>query len=237
MINKKMTLMEHFVELRRRFLWCVFIFFIAFIFGWYVAPGVQDFLTKPLLNVWNGQLLYNGLTDGLMIRLSLSTTVAMLVTLPVLLWHVWAFVAPGLKKNERNFIWPLLIASPLLFVVGAAFAFYVLFPSVFGFFIKLNQSSNVPVVIMPAVRDYLTFAIRLLKVFGIAFQLPIVMIFLNRIGVLSRSRVVAMRRYAIILVVVVAAVLTPPDVVSQILLAIPMLGLFELSILFMRRDD
>ncbi len=232
-----MTLMEHFAELRRRFLWCIFIFFIAFVFGWYVAPWAQGFLTEPLLKVWRGQLLYNGLTDGLMIRLSLSTTVAMLVTLPVLLWHIWAFVAPGLKKNERNFIWPLLIASPLLFVFGAAFAFYVLFPSVFGFFIELNQSSNVPVVIMPAVRDYLTFAIRLLKVFGIAFQLPIVMIFLNRIGVLSRSRVVAMRRYAIILVVVVAAVLTPPDVVSQILLAIPMLGLFELSILFMRRDD
>ncbi|MBQ7245087.1 MAG: twin-arginine translocase subunit TatC [Alphaproteobacteria bacterium] len=236
MNNKKMTLMEHFAELRRRFLWCVFIFLVFFVLGWYVAPCVQEFLTKPLLKIWNGNLLYNGITDGLMIRLSLSVTVAILLSIPVALWHVWAFVAPGLKKNEKNFIWPIMIASPILFLIGAGFAFYVLFPFVFGFFIELNQSSSVPAIILPAVRDYLTFAIRLLKVFGIAFQLPVIMILLNRIGVLSRARVVAMRRYAIILIVVAAAVLTPPDVVSQILLAVPMWALFEISVLFMRGD-
>ncbi len=210
---------------------------MSFIFGWYVAPWVQEFLTMPLLNVWDGNLLYNAITDGLMIRLSLSMVVALIVVIPVALWHVWAFVAPGLKKNEKKFIWPLMIASPILFLIGAAFAFYILFPFVFGFFIELNKSSNVPAIVLPAVRDYLSFAISLLKVFGVAFQLPILMIFLNRIGVLSRSRVVAMRRYAIIVVVVVAAVLTPPDIVSQILLAVPMWLLFELSILFMRRDS
>ena len=237
MTQKKMTLMEHFSELRRRLLWCAFIFLMAFIFGWYVAPWVQEFLTMPLLNVWDGNLLYNAITDGLMIRLSLSMVVALIVLIPVVLWHVWAFVAPGLKKNEKKFIWPLMIASPILFLIGAAFAFYILFPFVFGFFIELNKSSNVPAIVLPAVRDYLSFAISLLKVFGVAFQLPILMIFLNRIGVLPRSRVVAMRRYAIIVVVVVAAVLTPPDIVSQILLAVPMWLLFELSILFMRRDS
>ena len=237
MTQKKMTLMEHFSELRRRLLWCAFIFLMSFIFGWYVAPWVQEFLTMPLLNVWDGNLLYNAITDGLMIRLSLSMVVALIVLIPVVLWHVWAFVAPGLKKNEKKFIWPLMIASPVLFLIGAAFAFYILFPFVFGFFIELNKSSNVPAIVLPAVRDYLSFAISLLKVFGVAFQLPILMIFLNRIGVLPRSRVVAMRRYAIILVVVVAAVLTPPDIVSQVLLAVPMWLLFELSVLFMRRDS
>ena len=237
MTQKKMTLMEHFSELRRRLLWCAFIFLMAFIFGWYVAPWVQEFLTMPLLNVWDGNLLYNAITDGLMIRLSLSMVVALIVLIPVVLWHVWAFVAPGLKKNEKKFIWPLMIASPILFLIGAAFAFYILFPFVFGFFIELNKSSNVPAIVLPAVRDYLSFAISLLKVFGVAFQLPILMIFLNRIGVLPRSRVVAMRRYAIIVVVVVAAVLTPPDIVSQVLLAVPMWLLFELSVLFMRRDS
>ena len=237
MTNKKMTLMEHFAELRRRFLWCIFIFLIAFVFGWYVSPYVQEFLTLPLLKIWDGNLLYSSLTDGLMIRLSLSTTVALLLSIPVILWHVWAFVAPGLKQKEKNFIWPMLVASPILFVIGAAFAFYILFPFVFNFFLELNQSSPVPAIVLPNVRDYLTFSIRLLKVFGIAFQLPIVMIFLNRIGVLRRSVVMSMRRYAIIFVVILAAVLTPPDIVSQILLALPMYGLFELSILFMRRDD
>ncbi len=237
MTNKKMTLMEHFAELRRRFLWCIFIFLIAFVFGWYVSPYVHQFLTLPLLKIWNGNLLYVSLTDGLMIRLSLSTTVALLLSIPVVLWHVWAFVAPGLKQKEKKFIWPMLIASPILFVIGAAFAFYVLFPFVFSFFLELNQSSPVPAIVLPNVRDYLTFSIRLLKVFGIAFQLPIVMILLNRIGVLRRSVVMSMRRYAIIFVVILAAVLTPPDIVSQILLALPMYALFELSILFMRRDD
>ena len=237
MTSKKMTLMEHFSELRRRFLWCVFVFLLAFVFGWYVSPYVQSFLTLPLLKVWDGNLLYNGITDGLMIRLSLSLVVAIFITLPVILWHIWAFVKPGLHKNEKNFIWPMLIASPILFLIGAAFAFYILFPFVFGFFIELNKSAPVPAVMLPAMRDYLSFAIGLLKVFGIAFQLPIVMILLNRIGVLKRSWVVSMRRYAIIVLVILAAVLTPPDVVSQLLLALPMWGLFEVSILFMRRDD
>ncbi|MDW2958735.1 MAG: twin-arginine translocase subunit TatC [Alphaproteobacteria bacterium] len=235
---KKMTLMQHFSELRRRVLWVALIFAVAFVAGWYVAPYLQEFFTAPLLDIWpDGTLLYTGLTDGLMIQFSLATLFALVVTLPVVLWHVWAFVAPGLKKNERRFIWPLLILSPLLFLVGAGFAFYILFPIAFKFFVELNQTSPVPAVLLPAVRDYLTFAIGLLKVFGIAFQLPLVMVLLNRIGVLPRSAVVRMRRYAIIGIVVVAAILTPPDVVSQILLAVPMWALFEISVLFMQRDN
>ena len=116
MNNKKMTLMEHFAELRRRFLWCVFIFLVFFVLGWYVAPCVQEFLTKPLLKIWNGNLLYNGITDGLMIRLSLSVTVAILLSIPVVLWHVWAFVAPGLKKNEKNLICFLCFISVCIWI-------------------------------------------------------------------------------------------------------------------------
>ncbi len=237
MINKKMTLIEHFAELRRRFLWCVLIFLGVFVGGWYVSPWVQEFLTAPLLKIWNGNLLYTGLTDGLMIRLSLAMMIALLITFPAILWHVWKFIEPGLKRKEKNFIWPILIASPILFLIGAAFAFYILFPFVFGFFIEMNKSVLVPTIILPAARDYLSFAISLLKVFGFVFQLPIIMIFLNRIGVLKRAMVVRARRYAIIVCVIVAAVLTPPDIVSQVLLALPMYALFELSILFMRTDD
>ena len=126
--------------------------------------------------------------------------------------------------------------SPILFLLGAGFAFYVLFPVVFGFFVELNQAAPVPAVLLPAARDYLTFTIGLLKVFGVAFQLPLVLILLNRVGVLKRMQVLKMRRYAIVFIVIVAAVLTPPDIVSQILLALPMWALFEVSILFMRRD-
>lgn len=233
---KKMTLMQHFAELRRRVLWTLAFFIVAFGAGWFVAPYIQEFLTAPLIDVWDdAQLLYTGITDGLMINLSLSLLVAVMMTTPFALYQIWAFVAPGLHKKERDFVVPIFVISPILFLVGAAFAFYVLFPTVFGFFIELNESAPVPAIIMPAARDYLIFAIRLLKVFGIAFQLPLVMVLLNRAGVLARERVIAMRRYAIIFIVIAAAVLTPPDVVSQILLAVPMWALFEISILFMKK--
>lgn len=235
---KKMTMMQHFAELRRRILWTFAIFIGAMIFGWCLSPLVQDFLTTPLINIWpDGALLYSGLTDGLMIRLSLAFVVALLITIPVALWHVWAYVAPGLKNNERKFIFPILILSPVLFLIGAGFAFYVLMPFVFRFFIELNESAPVPSLMLPVARDYLSFSINLLKVFGIAFQLPLVMVMLNRIGVLSRESAIKMRRYAIVIIVIAAAILTPPDIVSQILLAVPMWLLFESSILFMRRDQ
>src|SRR5574344_1188066 len=234
---KKMTLMQHFSEMRRRILWVALIFAISFVCGWYVAPMMQKFLTAPLLSVWgNGALIYTGLTDGLMIQFSLATMFALIVVGPAVLWHVWAFVAPGLRQNERNVIFPMLIMSPVLFLLGVAFAFYFLFPIVFKFFVELNQTAPVPAVLLPAARGYLTFAIGLLKVFGVAFQLPLVLVLLNRVGVLERGRVIKMRRYAIVVIVIGAAVLTPPDVVSQVLLALPMWALFEISILFMRRD-
>lgn len=233
---KKMTMMQHFAELRRRILWTIGFFVLAFVLGWFVAPFVQEFLTMPLIDVWDdAQLLYTGITDGLMIDLSLALLVAIMVTIPFAMWQVWAFVAPGLHRREKDFIIPIFVISPILFLIGAAFAFYILFPFVFKFFIELNESAPVPALVMPAVRDYLGFAVGMLKVFGIAFQLPLVMVLLNRAGVLSRERVVKMRRYAIIIIVITAAILTPPDVVSQLLLAIPMWALFEVSILFMKK--
>lgn len=233
----RMTMMQHFAELRKRILWAFGFFALALIIGWYLSPYLQEFLTEPLFNVWpNGELLYTGLADGLMVRFSLSVLFALFITTPFALFQLWAFIAPGLHKSEQSVIWPIMIMSPILFIIGAAFAFYILFPFVFSFFIELNQSSPVPSIILPAVRDYLSFTIGLLKVFGVAFQLPLVLVLLNRIGFLSKERAISMRRYAVVFIVVIAAVLTPPDVVSQILLALPMWGLFEVSILFMHND-
>ena len=234
----KMTLMQHFAELRRRVLWCALVFVFSFCFGWVVSPYVELFLTQPLLKVWNdAALLYTGISDGLMIQFSLATLVALIITVPFLLWHIWAYVAPGLHKNEKQFLIPIFLLSPVLFIMGAAFAFYILFPVVFKFFLELNESAYVPTVFLPAVTGYLAFSIGMLKVFGIAFQLPLILVGLNRVGVLSKESVIKSRRYVIIGVFIFAAMLTPPDIVSQILLAIPMLLLFEISILFMRRSD
>lgn len=233
----KMTLMQHFAELRRRILWTALFFVFAFGLGWLVAPYVELFLVKPLMNIWNdATLIYTKLTDGLMIRFSLATLVALIITIPVLMWHIWAYVAPGLHKNEKQLLLPIFLLSPLLFVCGAAFAFYVLFPFVFKFFLEISETTNVPTVLLPAVKGYLGFAIGLLKVFGIAFQLPLVLIVLNRIGVLSKRTAINCRKYVIVCIFIAAAVLTPPDIVSQILLAVPMWLLFEFSLLFMKKD-
>lgn len=232
---QKMTMMQHFAELRRRVLWTFGMFLVTVICGWYIAPHVQELLTSPLMRVWpDGALLYNNISDGLMIRFSLAVLVGIIFVIPFGLYQLWQYIAPGLKNTERNFIWPFLVLSPILFIIGGAFAFYVMFPFVFGFFMELNTSAPVPAILIPAARDYLGFAIGMLKVFGIAFQLPLALVLLNRIGVLPRARVIKMRRYAIVLIVIVAAILTPPDVVSQIALALPMWILFESSILFMR---
>lgn len=234
---QKMTMMQHFSELRRRVLWTFGMFLVAVIFGWYVAPYAQELLTAPLMRVWpDGALLYNNISDGLMIRFSLAVLVGIIFVIPFGLYQLWQYIAPGLKNTERNFIWPFLVLSPILFIIGGAFAFYVMFPFVFGFFMELNTSAPVPAILIPAARDYLGFAIGMLKVFGIAFQLPLALVLLNRIGVLPRVRVIKMRRYAIVMIVIVAAILTPPDVVSQIALALPMWILFESSILFMRDE-
>lgn len=233
----KMTLMQHFSELRRRILWCALVFIFAFVFGWCISDYVELFLTAPLMRVWNDTtLLYTGLTDGLMIQFSLATLIALIITIPVCLWHIWAFIAPGLHKNEKQFLLPIFIISPLLFVMGAGFAFYVLLPFVFNFFIELNESANVPTVLMPAITGYLAFSIGLLKIFGLAFQLPLIMVLLNKIGVLSKQTAIKSRRYIVVGIFVVAAVLTPPDIVSQILLALPMLLLYEISLLFMNNN-
>ena len=125
----KMTLMQHFSELRRRILWTMLVFVFAFGLGWLVAPMVESLLTRPLIDVWHdAALLYTGLSDGLMIQFSLATLVALIITIPVLMWHIWAYVAPGLHKNEKQFLIPIFLLSPILFIIGAAFAFYVLFP-------------------------------------------------------------------------------------------------------------
>lgn len=233
----KMTLMQHFAELRRRILWTLIIFVFAFCFGWVVAPYVESFLTYPLIKVWdNAELLYTGLPDTLMIQFSLATLVALMISIPVFMWHIWAYIAPGLHKNEKQFLVPIFVLSPILFVAGAAFAFYILFPFVFKFFIDLTRYSAVPAVLLPSVRGYLAFVIGLLKVFGIAFQLPLVMVLLNRAGVLTKKTASRSRRYVIVLIFIMAAILTPPDIVSQVLLAVPMWLLFELSLLFMNKD-
>jgi len=233
----KMTLMQHFSELRRRLLWVLITFVVFFCVGWAVSSWVEQFLFNPLISIWGEEttLVYNNLADGLMIKFSLSTLVALFFSVPILLWNIWAYVSPGLYKNEKKIVLPILILSPILFILGAMFAFYILFPFVFKFLIELTDQSFLPVLLLPTITNYVGFSIGLLKVFGLTFQLPLILILLNKIGLISRDSLIKVRRYIIVGIFVLSAILTPPDIVSQVLLAVPMLMLFEISILFMKK--
>ncbi|MCL2748795.1 MAG: twin-arginine translocase subunit TatC [Alphaproteobacteria bacterium] len=238
MNEAKMTLLQHFVELRRRLIWCLVWFIGAFCVGWVLAPYIQEFLTQPLLSVWGeGKMLYTNITDGLFIQFDLATLFGIFATVPFLLWQIWAFIAPALHKPEKKLIAPILILSPALFLLGAAFAYYFMFPVAFGFFVEMNQTAPVPAAFMPVVSNYLNFVINLLKIFGLAFQLPLVLVLLNKIGILSRAAAVKSRRYTIVIIFIIAAIATPTtDVFSQLMLALPLWALFEISVLFMKKE-
>jgi len=228
---QKMTLIHHFIELKNRVVWALAVFVLAFVIGLYIAPMLQDFITAPLFNVWkNPSMIYTGIADGLTVQFSLAGLFAMLVSLPFILWQLWRYVAPALKKNEKKIAIPILIMSPVLFLSGAAFAYFVLMPIMFGFFIEVAGDSA---TMMPNVKNYLSFSVDLLKAFGFAFQFPLVLVLLNRAGIVSKQQIFSKGRYIIVGIFILSAILTPPDVISLFALALPLVALFGLSFLFM----
>jgi sec-independent protein translocase protein TatC len=228
---QKMTLMQHFRELKRRAAWSVLFFLAAFAGGFYAAPAMQRLIMAPLLSVWgDAMMIYTGIQDSLTIQISLAGLFALALSLPFLLYQLWAYVRPALKPNEKKIALPLLFMSPVLFLSGAAFAYFFLLPLMFGFFISIGSDS---VSLLPNAKNYLSFSIGMLEAFGFAFQLPLVLVLLNRAGVLSKRQILSATRYIIVGIFVLSAVLTPPDVISQIALSLPLVVLFGLSFLFM----
>ena len=227
----KMTLMQHFKELKSRVVWSLAVFILAFIAGLYIAPLLQEFITAPLFEVWeNPSMIYTGIADGLTVQFSLAGLFALLVSMPFILWQLWRYAAPALKKNEKKIAIPILIMSPVLFLSGAAFAYFVLMPIMFSFFIEVAGDSA---AMMPNVKNYLSFSVDLLKAFGLAFQFPLILVLLNRAGMVSKRQIFSKGRYIIVGIFILSAMLTPPDIISQIVLALPLVALFGLSFLFM----
>ncbi|MDR1071667.1 MAG: twin-arginine translocase subunit TatC [Rickettsiales bacterium] len=228
---QKMTLMQHFRELKNRVIWSMLFFAVAFGVGFYFVPDLQAAVMTPLLDVWaNPKMIYTGIADGLGIEFSLAGLFALLLSAPFWLWQTWRYVSPALKKDEKKIAVPILLLSPALFVAGAVFAYYILLPIMFRFFLDIGVAG---VEMMPNMKDYLSFSIEILKAFGLAFQLPLLLVLLNRAHVFSRGQILAACRYIVIAIFVVAAALTPPDIISQIALALPLCALFGLSFLFM----
>lgn len=232
---KKYTFKEHFLELKRRFLTVIIFFLVAFVVCYYFSDSIYSFILKPLASATTDherKIIYTGMTEAFFTYLKLSFWAAFLIIIPIIFYQLYAFISPGLLKNERQIILPTLIVAPLLFYLGGLFVFYLVMPNAWLFFLSFeNQNSLLPIILEARVSEYLSIVMQLVTAFGLAFELPIIMLVLSVLGLVSAKSLKSKRRFAIIVIFIVAAILTPPDVLSQIALAIPLIVLYELSII------
>lgn len=230
------SLISHLLELRDRLLYSVIA--IAVVFGVlmaFVGSGeVYTLVAKPLMDVLppGANMVATEVASPFLTPIKLTLAVALVLTIPFLLYQLWAFVAPGLYKHERRLVLPLLISSTVLFYSGMAFAYFVVFPMAFGFFVKALPPG---VTMMTDIRQYLDFVFSMFFAFGIAFEVPVAVVLLARMGVINPDTLAQKRPYMILLAFIVAAVLTPPDVFSQFALAVPLIILYEIGVFFARR--
>ncbi|MER9295787.1 twin-arginine translocase subunit TatC [Mesorhizobium sp. M0621] len=234
-------LMEHLIELRRRLIWSLGGFFVAFLVCFFFAKKLFNLLVVPFkwATQWAGldphkvELIYTAPQEFFFTQVKLAMFGGMVIAFPLIATQIYKFIAPGLYKNERNAFLPFLIASPILFLMGASLVYFFFTPMVMWFFLAMQQAGTdeqVQISLLPKVSEYLSLIMTLIFSFGLVFQLPVVTSLMTRVGMLSSKALAEKRKWAIVIAFVVAAVLTPPDPMSQIGLAIPTILLYEVSI-------
>ncbi len=234
-------LLIHLLELRKRLLLTAAFFLAAFALSYLFSKEIFDILIYPLAKVLKGEesrrLIYTGMAEAFLTYVKVALFSALFLTLPLLASQVWLFIAPGLYKTERLAVFPFLLATPVLFAIGAAFAYFVIIPAAWSFFVHFETQAPetfLPIQLEARVGEYLSLVMQLLFAFGLSFQMPVLLVLLARVGLVTSGFLKEKRRYAFILILIASAFLTPPDVLSMLGLAIPLYGLFELSIFMMR---
>ncbi len=230
----KDSISDHLLELRSRLLKVIFLFAIFSVLGIPFASEIYLFVSAPLIELLpdGSTMIATEVASPFMAPIKLVLYIALMFSMPWLFYQTWMFMSPGLYKNERAFTGPLMLSTVILFFSGAAFAFFVVCPIIFKFFIAMAPES---IRVMTDINQYLSFVFKLIFAFGVAFEIPIATILIVKNGIMSKESLVKARPYLIILFLIVGMLLTPPDVFSQLFLAIPMWILFEVGILFARK--
>ena len=231
-------LLEHLIELRTRLVRAVVALAIAFFICLYFAKQIFALLVRPLAAAFpegEGRLIYTKLYEAFFVEIKVALFAAFLVSFPIIANQLWAFIAPGLYAREKKAFLPFLIATPLLFAAGSSLAYFVVMPTAFEWFLGFEGDiAGIPQEALPAMGEYLDLVMHFIIAFGVSFLLPVLLLLLNRAGIVTREQLAKSRRYVIVGIFIVAAVITPPDVISQLILAIPLILLFEASLLLMR---
>ena len=236
--NEPNTFTSHLVELRQRLIYCFVSLFIIFAISYTFAENIYSFLVQPYANavqsdIENRRLIFTALQEAFLTYLKVSFFVAIFLTSPVILMQIWKFIAPGLYKNEKKALLPYLFATPVLFLLGGLLVYYLVMPLAIKFFLSFETPSlpnSLPIQLEAKVNEYLSLIMKMIFAFGLSFQLPIALNLLARIGVVDSKFLKDRRKYVVVIIFSCAALLTPPDPITQIGLAIPLLILYELSI-------
>ena len=233
--DSKAPLLEHLIELRRRLLLSLAVLVVLFVFALYFAKDIFAFLVQPLLAAGQGKVIYTDVFEAFFVEVKVALFAALMVGFPFFAIQIWKFVAPGLYAKEKKALLPFLLLTPVFFTAGAAFAYYVAMPWALHFLLGFEgEVGGVEREALPGVGNYLSFVTRFIFGFGAAFLLPILLMILERAGIVTRQQLMKGRRYAIVGAFAIAAVLTPPDAVSQFMLAVPLYALYEFAILAIR---
>ena len=234
-----MPLLDHLIELRTRLMHAAIAILVLFFICYYFSPDIYDFLVAPLADVLEEmggerRLIFTALHEAFFTYIKVAFFAALFLAFPFIAIQVWMFIAPGLYKNEKKAFAPFLIATPILFFMGGALVYYFIFPLAWKFFLSFESvggAGALPIQLEAKVDQYLSLVMRLIFAFGLCFELPVVMTLLGRVGMVTSKGMKEKRKYAIVLAFVAAAILTPPDVISQIGLALPTMLLYEISII------
>jgi sec-independent protein translocase protein TatC len=238
--DKPMPLLDHLIELRSRLLWSMVAFGVCFAVSYYFSDRIYYLLARPLAQALRDsgnpdpRLVYTQLYEAFFTRIKVAFFGGVFLGFPVIAAQLWLFVAPGLYRSEKRALLPFLLATPVLFLMGASLAYFVLFPFAFKFFASFQNNQGgggIPIELLPRVGEYLDLVMKLILACGLIFQMPVATSLLARVGIISAATLRRYRRYAILGMFVIAAIVAPPDPLSMVMFAVPLLGLYEISII------